>query len=102
IYWGDDAELFRPTRFIDSPGYDWPRDAWIPFTTGPRVCIGQRFATVESVCILARLLRKYRIVPTPEVAALPKAEQWRRLTKWTVGITSTPGCVDLVLERRGQ
>ncbi|KZV78424.1 cytochrome P450 [Exidia glandulosa HHB12029] len=100
LYWGEDAELFRPERFIDSPGYEWPRDAWIPFTGGPHVCLGQRFATVESVCILARMARKYRISPTPEIAKLPKDEQWRRLTKWTVGVTSTPGRVDLLFEKR--
>ncbi|KZV92266.1 cytochrome P450 [Exidia glandulosa HHB12029] len=100
LYWGEDSELFRPERFIDSAGYEWPRDAWIPFTGGPHVCLGQRFATVESVCILARMARKYRISPTPEIAKLPKDEQWRRLTKWTVGVTSTPGRVDLLFEKR--
>ncbi|EJD41255.1 cytochrome P450 [Auricularia subglabra TFB-10046 SS5] len=100
LYWGADSEAFRPERFIDTPDWEWPRDAWIPFTGGPHVCLGQRFATVESVCILARMVRKYRFSPTPEVAKLPKAEQWARLTKWTVGVTATPGPVHLVLEPR--
>lgn len=100
LYWGADADAFRPERFIDTPDWEWPRDAWVPFTGGPHVCLGQRFATVESVCILARLVRKYRLAPTPEVAKLPKAEQWARLTKWTVGVTATPGPVHLVLESR--
>ncbi|EJD41256.1 cytochrome P450 [Auricularia subglabra TFB-10046 SS5] len=100
LYWGDDAEAFRPERFIDTPDWEWPRDAWVPFTGGPHVCLGQRFATVESVCILARMLRKYRLTPTPEVAKLPRAEQWARLTKWTVGVTATPGPVHLVLKPR--
>ncbi|EJD34764.1 cytochrome P450 [Auricularia subglabra TFB-10046 SS5] len=96
LYWGDDAAAFRPERFLS----EWPRDAWVPFTCGPHVCLGQRFATLESICVLARIVRKYRLAPTPEIAVLPREQQWARLTKWTVGITVTPGPVQLVLERR--
>jgi len=101
--WGDDIEAFRPERFIDrlNEGYEWPRDVWVPFASGPHVCLGQRFALVEGVCILARLVRKYRIGPTPEVAQLSQAEQRKKLTAWTAGVTATPGRVDLVLEPRG-
>ncbi|EJD34765.1 cytochrome P450 [Auricularia subglabra TFB-10046 SS5] len=100
LYWGADAACFRPERFIDTPDRQWPRDAWVPFIAGHHVCLGQRFATVESVCILARMLRKYRLTPTPEIAKLPRSEQWRWLTKWTMAITATPGPVHLVLEHR--
>jgi len=100
--WGKDVDAFRPERFVDRPedGYEWPRDSWVPFTSGPHVCLGQRFALLEGVCVLARLLRKYRIRPTREVARLSHAEQWKKLTAWTVGVTATPGRVDLVLEPR--
>ncbi|KAH7100893.1 cytochrome P450 [Auriculariales sp. MPI-PUGE-AT-0066] len=100
MYWGEDCDVFRPERFIDTAEYRWPRDAWLPFTGGPHVCLGQRFAMIESVCIIARFMRKYCIRPTPEVARMPKQEQWARLTKWTQGVTSTPGRVDLILEPR--
>ncbi|EJD34457.1 cytochrome P450 [Auricularia subglabra TFB-10046 SS5] len=100
LYWGADAASFRPERFIDTPEWQWPRDAWVPFIAGHHVCLGQRFATVESVCILARMARKYHLAPTPEIAKLARREQWKRLTKWSVGITATPGPVDLVLENR--
>jgi len=100
--WGDDVEAFRPERFIDRPedGYEWPRDAWVPFTSGPHVCLGQRFALVEGVCVMARLVRKYHIRPTLEVARLSHTEQWKKLTTWTAGATATPSKVDLVLEPR--
>ncbi|KAH7097522.1 cytochrome P450 [Auriculariales sp. MPI-PUGE-AT-0066] len=100
FHWGEDVEDFRPERFIDTDKYQWPRDAWLPFTAGPHVCIGQRFAIIESVCILARMVRMYRIAPTPEVARLSKQEQWKMLTHWTMGMTATPGAVKLVMEKR--
>jgi hypothetical protein len=37
-YW-DDPQEFTPSRFMDS---NWNRDAFIPFSVGPRACIGRR------------------------------------------------------------
>jgi len=55
---------------------------------------------VESVCVLARLLRKYRVSPTPDIAKLSRREQWNKLTKWQARATATPGKVPLVFEHR--
>uniref|UniRef100_A0A1I7Y2M8 Cytochrome P450 n=1 Tax=Steinernema glaseri TaxID=37863 RepID=A0A1I7Y2M8_9BILA len=45
-YWGDDAEQFRPERFL---GEEAKRSArfWMAFGVGPRQCIGMRFAILE-------------------------------------------------------
>jgi cytochrome P450 len=37
--------------------------AWIPFGAGPRNCIGLRFALMEAKIVLAKIIKKYRIVP---------------------------------------
>ena len=37
-YWAEPEE-FRPERFL-AP--DWPRDAFMPFSAGPRACIGKK------------------------------------------------------------
>ncbi|THU83814.1 cytochrome P450, partial [Dendrothele bispora CBS 962.96] len=62
VYWGPNADEFDPEHFIDSDTYRWPRDAFLGFSTGHRNCIGQKFAVVEGVCILSKLIRKYEIL----------------------------------------
>uniref|UniRef100_A0A2A4IT41 Cytochrome P450 n=1 Tax=Heliothis virescens TaxID=7102 RepID=A0A2A4IT41_HELVI len=60
-YWGEDAELFRPERFIDEP-LQHPA-AFLAFSYGPRNCIGYRFAMMSMKTVLATLLRQYKILP---------------------------------------
>ena len=40
-----EPETFRPERFLQP---DWPREAFMPFATGSRACIGKRFALRHS------------------------------------------------------
>lgn len=51
---------FDPGRFLQD-GRIVPPSAWMPFGTGPRVCIGATFATMEILVILRALLGRYRI-----------------------------------------
>ena len=54
----DDPSAFRPQRFM--PGEAAPaRGAWLPFGTGPRVCIGQHFAMLEATLVAAMLLQRF-------------------------------------------
>ena len=55
-----DPTAYRPTRWkeIDPPEY-----AYFPFGGGPRMCIGRRFALLETRLVLARLLQQYRFDP---------------------------------------
>jgi cytochrome P450 len=54
--WNDAGE-FRPDRW---PAAAKNRYAYLPFGAGARLCIGERFAWMEGVLILAALLRRAR------------------------------------------
>jgi cytochrome P450 len=65
----------RDARFFPNPlGYDpdrfadertWPRFAYFPFGGGPRVCVGNRFAIVETVLVLATILQRFMLDVVP-------------------------------------
>lgn len=87
--WYPQPAAFRPARFMagaEAP----PRGAWLPFGTGPRVCIGQHFAMLEMALVAALLLQRYELLPLPGTAtpepdlqvtlrpAQPLRLRWRR------------------------
>ena len=58
--WFPDPTQYRPERFTqEAPPIE--RGAYIPFGTGPRVCIGQHFAMLEMTLIAAMLVQRYHI-----------------------------------------
>lgn len=54
-------EQFNPQRFTAENESRLPRYAFLPFGTGPRVCIGQHFALMEAQLILATLAQKVQL-----------------------------------------
>ncbi len=59
--WWKDAEKFYPLRFEHTP----VRGSFIPFSDGPRSCIGKHFAEMEAIMAFATLLQKYTFTPSP-------------------------------------
>lgn len=51
---------FDPTRFLD--GREIDRYAWLPFGAGPRACLGQHFSMLESLALVAMLVRDFDFV----------------------------------------
>jgi cytochrome P450 len=58
--WYGQAETFRPERWQDGSTEKLPKYAYFPFGGGPRVCIGNTFAMLETVLVLARIAQRYR------------------------------------------
>jgi cytochrome P450 len=63
--WFTDPEAFRPERWDDDLARRLPRCAYFPFGDGPRICIGNHFAMLESVLILATVAARWRLKLTP-------------------------------------
>jgi cytochrome P450 len=57
----DDPNEFRPERWTPEFINNLPKYAYFPFGGGPRVCIGNSFAMMEIVLLLATVAQKFRL-----------------------------------------
>jgi cytochrome P450 len=71
---------FRPERWGDGSTEGLPKYAYFPFGGGPRLCIGQSFAKMEAVLLLATIAQQFRLssapgermAPQPSITLRPK------------------------------
>lgn len=61
-FWGDDAEEFRPSRWLDLP----KTHHFQSFIVGPHACIGKTMAIIEMKAILAALIAQFEFEPAYE------------------------------------
>jgi cytochrome P450 len=89
--WFAQPKRFDPERFLGDAARELPRGAYIPFGAGPRVCIGNSFASMEMALVLAMLVQRFSLAPAPGQAA-PEAR---------MAVTLRPaGGLELVLRTR--
>jgi len=87
--WFDDPDTFWPERWQGDFAKTLHRYAYFPFGGGPRFCIGQSFAQMEAVLLLATLAQSFtvnvlarpRATPDPSVTLRPKHGLRARLTR---------------------
>jgi cytochrome P450 len=70
----DDPDAFRPDRWGMDAARASAREAYLPFSAGPRVCPGAGFALTEAAVILAVLLARWRFAVDPARIPVPQAQ----------------------------
>ncbi|MEM9524288.1 MAG: cytochrome P450 [Pseudomonadota bacterium] len=84
-------DMFDPDRWQTQTGKASGRAAYIPFSSGPRVCTGAGFAMAEGVLMLARLCQAFRFervagqepVPVAHLTVRSRDGIWLRLERRT-------------------
>uniref|UniRef100_A0A3Q4I355 Cytochrome P450, family 2, subfamily N, polypeptide 13 n=1 Tax=Neolamprologus brichardi TaxID=32507 RepID=A0A3Q4I355_NEOBR len=85
---------FNPSHFLDQEGKFVRRDAFMPFSAGRRVCLGEGLARMEIFLFFTSLLQHFRFTPPPGVS-----EDELDLTP-VVGFTLSPSPQKLCAVRR--
>jgi cytochrome P450 len=71
--WFPNPDKFDPERWTEEARNARPKFSYFPFGGGARVCIGERFAWMEGVILLAAIAQKwrFRLAPGQKVEPLP-------------------------------
>uniref|UniRef100_A0A8C6M1R3 Cytochrome P450 2F2-like n=1 Tax=Nothobranchius furzeri TaxID=105023 RepID=A0A8C6M1R3_NOTFU len=83
---------FNPENFLNEEGEFVKPEAFMPFSAGPRVCLGESLARMELFLILVTLLRKYKFI-WPEDAGEPDYTP-------VYGVTLTPKAYRMKVQPR--
>jgi cytochrome P450 len=63
--WFEEPEAFRPERWDGDLAQRLPRYAYFPFGGGPRQCIGNGFAMMEAILVVAVIAQRFRLSLVP-------------------------------------
>ncbi|XP_039258476.2 cytochrome P450 2B1-like [Styela clava] len=67
----ENPRVFRPERFLDRDGKFVKSNHVIPFSIGPRYCLGEQLARMEVFIFLTGIVQKLRVVLNPDKPVPP-------------------------------
>ncbi|MFD4524984.1 cytochrome P450 [Streptomyces sp. NPDC058470] len=87
----DEPLTFDPDRWLRISVKDLPRGAYLPFGEGNRQCIGNTFAWMEMIVVLAAILSRWNLTPAPGPAPKHLYRVISRLDHVTMTLTPHTG-----------
>jgi cytochrome P450 len=90
--WWEAPNEFRPERFLPENAAKINRFAYIPFGTGPRVCLGKHLGLLEATMLFVMIAQRYRL----RLPAGHRVEALGRMTlrpRWAMEMIVTPRAV---------
>lgn len=98
-YWGEDADEFKPERWLNGDGTvkKPAKGTFVTFSDGVRSCIGRGFSEAEFCAVVCKVLRYWNV----KVGEGGGEKAWKVLRGSTAGITLNMNePVELLLEKR--
>lgn len=71
--WWSNPDQFDPERWAPDAPNDRPKFAYFPFGGGTRLCVGEQFAWMEGVLLLATIAQRWKLKHDPNHVVEPEA-----------------------------